>query len=98
MTEQEILKAPTIFLKGNTKPYEKHQIILGRIFYRQVMPEEIPKGWYRYFIRYKDNLTGPGTIEKFVIINFYGSLLVSHPISLGQNKCFTIKEHWYGAD
>lgn len=101
MTDQEILKASTIFLKGNTKPYERHTVIFARFFEgHRVYWNEVPKGWYLYHIRHGDNACIPYTIEPpHVVVNFFGSILVSHPIKLNcYDNCFIIKEYWYGVN
>ena len=46
----------------------------------------VPDGFHAYDLRHKDNDWGaPATIEKSVVVNFFGSIILNHPLEIPES-------------
>ena len=62
---------------------------------KRIDKNTLPKGMYAYDIRHAED-GDPGTLEKNVFTNFYGTVILNRPISLGRYNCKDIGSDDYG--
>ena len=66
-----------------------------KVFYEErLFPEEAPSGYpYMYHIRHdEDNWTHPISLEKFVAVNFFGTVFIKKPLEIDKDGYLEIEE------
>ena len=58
----------------------------------KILPEEVPAGLYAYDIRTDDNGEFFRTIEKSVLVNHGGTILLKEPLMFGDTDCIVMDE------
>jgi len=65
------------------------------LFYdERIPPEKAPQGYpYMYHVRHDDNnWICPITIERFVVVNFFGTVFMKEPIVIGEDNYLEINQ------
>lgn len=73
---------------ANEIEYELFEIFGGDALFtdKRIDRESLPPGIYTYELRQGED-GDPATLEKQVLDNFYGTVLMNHPLTLGRYSC-----------
>ena len=69
--------------------------IENKFYYKErISPEHAPLGYpYMYHLRHdEDNWSKPITLERFVLVNFFGTVFTKEPVDFGENDYVEIEQ------
>ena len=83
MTRDELVKKYQMDDNWSVLLNDGKTTIKGLFADQRIPNEDVPAGMYKYDLREDDTLYCPATIEKRVVVNFYGTFITDEPLDFG---------------